>query len=242
MISYTWAHSLDDASTPTGTSINSSYTGSNPYDFHAEYASSDFDVRHNVAAAFTYELPGKSARLPKGAATVLAGWSLDGVLTVQSALPYTPLLGRDNAGDGDQFAANNQRPDVAPGQPLYVSSSLPPYRIANPAAFLTPAPGTFGNAGRNILRASGLQQLDLGVHKRFKISDRTSFEFRSEFFNIFNHPNFASPAASGNNLLTAGSLFGVSQEMANMSSGGLLPPLFNSGGPRSIQFALKVLF
>jgi outer membrane receptor protein involved in Fe transport len=240
--SYTWAHSLDDASNPTGTSINSSYTGSNPYNFHAEYASSDFDVRQNVAAAFTYELPGKSALVPKGAAIVLAGWSLDGVLTLQSAMPYTPLLGQDNAGDGDQFAANNQRPDLAPGQPLYISSSLPPYRIANPAAFPSPASGAFGNAGRNILRASGLRQFDMGLHKIFKVSDQTSFEFRTEFFNIFNHPNFASPAASGNNLLTAGSLFGVSQEMANMSSGGLLSPLFNTGGPRSIQFALKILF
>jgi hypothetical protein len=69
-----------------------------------------------------------------------------------------------------------------------------------------------------------------------------SVQFRAEFFNILNHANFATPAASGNNLLTAGSSFGLSQETANMSSGGLLSPLFNSGGPRSIQLALKLLF
>jgi hypothetical protein len=75
-----------------------------------------------------------------------------------------------------------------------------------------------------------------------KASERFSVQFRAEFFNVLNHPNFAAPAASGNNLLTAGSSFGLSQEMANSSSGGLLLPLFNSGGPRSIQLALKLLF
>ncbi|MGA2144486.1 MAG: hypothetical protein ABSH49_05950 [Bryobacteraceae bacterium] len=69
-----------------------------------------------------------------------------------------------------------------------------------------------------------------------------SVQFRAEFFNVYNHANFASPAASANNLLTAGPSFGLSQEMANTSSGGLLLPLFNSGGPRSIQLALKLRF
>ncbi len=240
-VSYTWAHSLDDASNPTGTSINSSFTGSNPYDFHAEYASSDFDVRHNLAAAFSYQLPGRSLHF-RPAAWVLGGWSLEGVFTLQTGFPYTPLLGEDIAGNGDQFAANNQRPNLVLGQPLYIASTAPPYQVANPAAFAIPAAGTYGDAGRNILRTSGLQQLDLGLLKTVKASERISVQFRAEFFNILNHANFASPAASGNNLLTAGSSFGLSQEMANASSGGLLLPLFNSGGPRSIQLALKLLF
>jgi hypothetical protein len=240
--SYTWAHSLDDASNPTGTSINSSYTGSNPYDFRAEYASSDFDIRHNLVAAFTYELPGKSARSQNMAARLLGGWSLEGIFTAQTGVPYTPLLGEDIAGNGDQFAANNQRPNLVTGQPLYLASPAPPFRVANPAAFALPVAGAYGDAGRNILRASGLNQLDLGLHKTVKASERFSVQFRAEFFNVLNHPNFAAPAASGNNLLTAGSSFGLSQEMANSSSGGLLLPLFNSGGPRSIQLALKLLF
>jgi hypothetical protein len=240
-VSYTWAHSLDDASNPTGTSINSSFTGSNPYDFHAEYASSDFDVRHNVAAAFSYQLPGKSLH-SRPAAWVVGGWSLEGVFTLQTGFPYTPILGEDIAGNGDQFAANNQRPNLVPGQPLYIASTAPPYQVANPAAFAVPAAGTYGNAGRNILRSSGLDQLDLGLLKTMKASERISVQFRAEFFNALNHANFASPAASGNKLLTAGSSFGLSAEMANASSGGLLLPLFNSGGPRSIQLALKLLF
>lgn len=240
--SYTWAHSLDQASNATGTSINSSFTGSNPYDFRAEYASSDFDIRHNLALAFSYQLPGKSPHFRNPAAKFLGGWSLEGFLTAQTGAPYTPLVGQDIAGNGDQYAANNQRPDLVPGQPLYIASSAPPFHVANPAAFAIPAAGTYGDAGRNILRASGLQQLDLGVLKTMKATERISVQFRAEFFNVFNHPNFATPAASGNNLLTAGSFFGLSQQMANASSGGLLLPLFNSGGPRSIQLALKLLF
>ena len=239
--SYTWAHSLDDASNPTGTSINSSYTGSNPYDFRAEYASSDFDIRHNLVAAFTYELLGKSMRFRNPGARFLGGWSLEGIFTAQTGVPYSPLIGQDIAGNGDQYAANNQRPNLVAG-PLYIASSAPPFRVANPAAFAIPAVGTYGNAGRNILRASGLHQLDLGLHKTVRINERFAVQFRAELFNVYNHPNFATPAASGNNLLTAGSSFGQAQEMANASSGGLLLPLFNSGGPRSIQFALKVLF
>lgn len=236
-VSYTWAHSLDDASNPTGTSINSSYTGSNPYDFHAEYASSDFDIRHNVITAFTYQLPGGAHYRQ-----LTNGWSLQGLFTAHTGTPYTPLLGEDIAGDGDQFAANNQRPNIVPGVPLYIASSAPPYQIANPAAFAIPATGTFGDAGRNILRNPGLEQFDLSLRKNTRITERITAQFRAEFFNVLNHTNFAPPAASGNNLLTAGPSFGLSQETANMSVGGLLSPLFNSGGSRSIQFALKLLF
>ncbi len=236
-VSYAWAHSLDDASNPTGTSVNSSFTGSNPYDFHAEYASSDFDIRHNVIVAFTYQLPG-GAHYRK----LTNGWSLQGLFTAHTGTPYTPLLGEDIAGDGDQYAANDQRPNIVQGVPLYISSSAPPYQVANPAAFSIPAAGAFGDAGRNILRNPGLEQFDLSVLKNTRITERITAQFRAEFFNVLNHANFASPAASGNNLLTAGSSFGLAQESANMSAGGLLSPLFNSGGPRSLQFALKLMF
>jgi hypothetical protein len=237
VVSYTWAHSLDDASNPTGTSINSSFTGSNPYDFHAEYASSDFDIRHNLVVAFTYQLPGGAhyRRLTNG-------WSLEGLFTAHTGTPYTPLLGEDIAGDGDQFAANNQRPNIVPGVPLYIASSAPPYQVANPAAFSIPAAGNFGDAGRNILRNPGLEQFDLSLLKNTRVTERITAQFRAEFFNVLNHANFASPAANANNLLTSGPSFGQSQETANMSVGGLLSPLFNSGGERSIQFGVKLLF
>jgi len=218
----------------TGTSVVSSFTGSNPNNLRAEYGSSDFDIRQNFVAAFSWEAPVRSR--------ALGGWSVDGIFTAQTALPYTPLVGRDAAGNGDMNAANNQRPNVAAGRGLYRDSSAPPFRAASAAAFSNPAPGTYGNAGRNILRSSGMYQLDLGVRKLTPISERLGFEFRAEFFNLLNHPNFASPAAGGNHLLTSGSDFGLSKQMANEGAGGFLGPLYSSGGPRSIQFAVKVIF
>jgi outer membrane receptor protein involved in Fe transport len=228
LASYTYGHSLDDVSNGTGTSVVSSFTGSNPNNLRAEHASSDFDLRQNFTVGFSY--------------AVWRGWSVEGILHAQTALPYTPLLGRDVAGNGDQNAANNQRPSLVPGQPLYVRSNAPPFRVANAAAFAAPAPGTYGDAGRNILRAAGMHQLDLAVLKDLRLSERLGLQFRSEFFNLFNHANFANPAASGNHLLTAGASFGLSQQMANEAAGGFLGPLFQSGGPRSIQFGLKLLW
>ena len=228
LASYTYGHSLDDVSNGTGTSVVSSFTGSNPNNLRAERASSDFDLRQNLTVGFSY--------------AVWRGWSVEGIFHAQTALPYTPLLGRDVAGNGDQNAANNQRPNLVPGQPLYLRSSAPPYRVANPAALAAPASGTYGDAGRNILRAAGMHQLDLAVLKDLRLWERLGLQFRTEFFNLFNHANFATPAASGNHLLTAGASFGLAQQMANESAGGFLGPLFQSGGPRSIQFGLKLLW
>ncbi len=229
LASYTWSHSLDDVSNGTGTSVSSSFTGSNPDNLRAEHASSDFDLRHNLSLGFSYRLP-------------VSGVTLMGLFSAQTALPYTPLLGRDVAGNGDQNAANNQRPNLVAGEPLYATSTAPPFRVANPKAFAVPADGTYGDAGRNILRATGMHQLDLGVRREFRLAERLGLQTRAEFFNLFNHPNFATPAASGNHLLTAGSAFGLSQQMASEAAGGFLGPLFQSGGPRSIQFGLKLLW
>lgn len=240
--SYTLGHSLDDVSNGTGTSVNSSFTASNPYNLRAEYGSSDFDIRHNFLLAFSYDLPFQlpsDHQVPK---KFLDGWSIQGILTSQTSLPYTPLLGQDIAGNGDQFAANNQRPDVVLGQPLYVDSGLPPFKVANARAFVQPQSGSYGNAGRNILRSGGLWQLDFGLFKNTKLGERISLQFRAEFFNLLNHPNFALPASTGSHLLTSGNDFGLSKQLANESSGGFLGPIFNTGGPRSIQFALKLIF
>src|SRR6185295_12857131 len=103
---------------------------------------------------------------------LLAGWSLQGLFAAQTGLPYTPLLGRDIAGNGDANAASNQRPNVVPGQPLYLNSSAPPFQVANLAAFATPTRGTYGNAGRNLLRSPGLYQLDFGVLNATPITEK----------------------------------------------------------------------
>jgi hypothetical protein len=147
---------------------------------------------------------------------------------------------------GSFFAAGTQlapRPNVNPGVPLEIhGSQFPGGKIFNRAAFTAAPAGTQGNFGRNVLRGFGAWQADVGVQRQFHLTENLRLRFRAEFFNIFNHPNFGSPV----NVLTS-PLFGRStQTLANsLGSGGAnggFNPLYQIGGPRSIQFALKLQF
>ena len=148
---------------------------------------------------------------------------------------------------GISFSANGVRLDARPNIVLGVPMELfggqfPGGKIINRAAFVAAPIGRQGNLGRNVLRGFGAWQADVGIHRQFQLTERFGLHFRTEFFNIFNHPNFGSPI----NTLTNG-LFGRStQTLANfLGSGGAnggLNPLYQIGGPRSIQFALKLQF
>src|SRR5262249_17902474 len=143
---------------------------------------------------------------------------------------------------GDGFAFS-PRPNLNPGVPLeFDGPGYPGGRIFNRAAFTAPAAGKQGNFGRNAFRGFGASQSDIGLQRIFLVTETVGLRFRAEFFNIFNHPNFGSPT----NSLTS-SLFGRStQTLANsLGSGGAnggFNPLYQIGGPRSIQLALKLQF
>jgi hypothetical protein len=137
-----------------------------------------------------------------------------------------------------------QRPDVVPGVPFYLDQSgAPGGKVINPAAFTTPVPATAqGDLGRNALRGFGGTQWDITLRRQFRFAERFSLQFRGDFFNLLNHPNFGSPI----NYLTSPQ-FGQSTQMLNnyLGSGGQsggLNPLHQIGGPRSIQLALKLQF
>lgn len=129
------------------------------------------------------------------------------------------------------------------GVPLEIhGSQFPGGKIFNRAAFSAAPAGAQGNLGRNVLRGFGAWQADVGVQREFHLTERFRLRFRAEFFNLFNHPNFGNPT----NVLTS-PLFGRStQTLANsLGSGGAnggFNPLYQLGGPRSIQFALKLQF
>jgi carboxypeptidase family protein/TonB-dependent receptor-like protein len=224
--SYSWSHSIDIASTDaiaTNTNTPGQIAGAN-----IDRGNSNFDIRHAFTAGVTYELP-----------SVLRGWSVDSFIFARSALPV-------NVVGGSFFAAGTQlapRPNVNAGVPLEIDGSqFPGGKIFNRAAFTTAPAGTQGNFGRNVLRGFGAWQADVGVQRQFHLTERLALRFRGEFFNVFNHPNFGSPT----NVLTS-PLFGRStQTLANsLGSGGAnggLNPLYQIGGPRSIQFALKLQF
>jgi hypothetical protein len=115
-------------------------------------------------------------------------------------------------------------------------------KIFNKAAFTPPLKGQQGDFGRNVLRGFGATQLDLALQRQFHLTEKMRLTFRGEFFNLFNHHNFGSPT----NTLTS-PLFGLSTQMlaSFLGSGGAnggFNPLYQIGGPRSIQLALKLQF
>jgi hypothetical protein len=159
----------------------------------------------------------------------VGGWRLSTVVTAKSGLPFTPTISGDVANVGQ----TGQRPQLVgtPFVPGNVSCWF--YTAANAScrslypnatdAFALPAQYTFGNSGRNILRAQSLYQVDLSVNKVFPITESKRFEFRAEIFNLFNHPVFAIPGAN-----------------IDQSSGAQVTSTLNSG--RIIEFGLKFLF
>ena len=244
LASYSWSHSLD-----TG-SAGSYQSGTNvvvPHQLRdANRGPSDFDIRNALSVGLTYEIP--TPRLNPIAKAILRGWSTENFLVARSALPETIFY-------QFEFTSLNGanvriRPDVVPGESFYLyGGQYPGGKAFNPAAFTAPPidpttnqPLRQGNLGRNKLLAFGLTQWDFAVHRDFPIHDRVKLQFRAEMFNLLNHPNFGppSPALDLPN-------FGIANKMLGQSLGGLvgsgsLDPLYQLGGPRSVQFALKLSF
>ena len=217
--SYTWSHALDDDSTGQTNRV-------------AQHGNADFDVRHLFAAAATYDIP---ARGNEVARAILGGWSINTNLTARSALPVDIIA--TTLTDPVTGGLVNVRPNVISGVPFYVDdSTLPGGRRINRAAFTIPAAGQSGNFGRNQVRGIGAWQVDFSLRRQLGLTERLKVELRGEAFNIFNHPNFGTIQTA----LTAAN-FGQATNMLNRQLGGL-NQLYQIGGPRSFQFALKLLF
>jgi hypothetical protein len=137
----------------------------------------------------------------------------------------------------------NVRPDLISGQPLYIEDAKAPGgKLFNRGAFGMPPVGRQGTLGRNVLRGFSLNQTDFSLRRKFAVSERLSLLFRADVFNLFNHPNFADPV----NSLSSGS-FGQSTQtfgkgLGSGTFGAGLSPLYQIGGPRSVQFSFKAQF
>jgi len=196
------------------------------YNLAAERGPSEFDVRHRLVVNYIWEMPfGRDRRYGKdwsrGLDLVLGGWQLTGIHVVQTGLALTATLGGSavtNLG-GERRA----RPNLI-GNPELPEDQRTVARWFNTDAFATfsPAPQAFGNAGIGIMRGPGMANFDFTLAKNFKAGDRRSFQFRTEFFNAFNHANFGPP-----NIMRDSSGFGQILTAANA---------------RIIQFGLKFYF
>jgi len=182
------------------------------------------------------------------AKALLRDFSVDAIFNVRSATPVNVIV---------STASFALRPDLVPSVPLYVSDpTAGGGRRINRAAFTNPplVPGTTtfarqGTLGRNALLGFGMWQLDMALRRQFSLTERFKLQFRAEFFNLFNHPNFGDPgtAPQFTNALNSPQ-FGQSIVILSKSLGtggavgGGFNPLYQVGGARSIQLALKLVF
>ena len=229
LASYTWSHSIDTVSLESSLNILSTR-----YDPSRDRGSSDFDIRHTFSAAATYDIPKVDTN--RVLRPIVNSWVVDAILIVNSAPPFNPI-----AGGLPVFGlGGSTRPDLVPNVPLYVDDpTVAGGRRINRAAFKTPPANQQGTLGRNVLRAFPVSQVDMALARQFTLTERCKLQLRAEAFNVFNHPNFGRPVTRINF-----PTFGQSQSMLNKSLGfdAGLNPLYQIGGPRSIQLAAKLQF
>jgi hypothetical protein len=211
---YTWAHSIDNVANDFGGGAGT------PQDIRCrrpcERGNSSFDIRHRLTVAATYELP--FARGTGLTHTLVGGWRINTNLMAQTGLPFN--LGLNNSANTN--GAGGSRPDRV-GDGTLPSDQRTLQRWFDASAFTQPANGTFGNAARNVLYGPGRWNVDASLFKDFTFTEESKLQFRAEFFNVFNHPQFGQPN---------GTIFnpGVGQITSIV------------GNPRQIQLALRLQF
>ena len=180
-----------------------------------------------------YQLPSLKSRGSLVSA-VLGDWQLNGILTLLSGIPLDP---NTNA-PGNYFglaasAPAGFRPNLVPGQPIYLNNA-DKTKYLNPAAFALPAPGTFGNLRRGTVRQPGLQNIDFSVAKNWRFKERYGLQFRAEMFNLFNHVNFNGFDSGLGAAFNNGKFTGFNNQRFGV--------LNSDRGPRNIQFGIKFNF
>lgn len=240
LASYTWSHSIDNASSDSLSRLQAVVTPMGQGAFpNPDRGPSDFDVRHSLNMAVTYNVP--AAHTGSLGRVVLRNWSVDAILRARTATPVNIIIRSDVI--GEDLIVELQRPDLIAGAPLYIDDpTVAGGRRINRVAFSETIEVRQGTLGYNALRGFGVSQFDLALRRQFNLGERLKLQLKVELFNLFNHPNFGNPV----NILSS-NLFGQSTQMfgRSLGSGGInggLSPLYQIGGPRSTQLALKLQF
>jgi hypothetical protein len=205
-------------------------------------SNSILDIRHRFVGNFIVDLPFGKGRhfLNNGgvADKIVGGWQVNGIVSLQTGSPFS-VTGPDNSFTGsnhsayascvgDPFAGTSSSPDQ------YASTDNKSGFFINPAAFAAAGKGSFGTCRPRAFHGPGIENTDLSLFKQFKMSERYSLQFRAEFFNAFNHPNFANPSANFGSA-NFGKVTNTIAPILGTDSGG-------PGDPREIQLALKLYF
>jgi hypothetical protein len=215
---YSWSKAIDTCTTE----VVGSCGQQDPANRNGSRGLGDYDHAHSATITYLYALPfPKNA--PAMARGALSGWQLAGIHRMQTGAPFMVMTGSDVALTG----VGNDRPNVihSPNLPDGRSKQQQLYQWFDPTAFVAAATGTYGNEGRNILRAPGLLTWDLSIHKDFPLfGERRRLQFRTDFLNIMNHTNFAAPNATLSSPSTMGRITSI------------------VGSARTVQLALHVQF
>jgi len=218
-VNYVHSHALNDGSAGGG-------SGNTPEDVacrSCEKGNSDYDARHVFTANFAYQIP-------LGKTRWYGGWQWSGTSTARTGLPLNVTVTRKAGDVPDGNVLSSQRPNLVLGVPLYLDYGATGMWL-NPAAFSVPAAGTWGNLGRDVLRAPGLFQVDMAISKKFPVRERFAVEVGVEGFNMLNHPQLAAPSAN----ISSTSNFGHITSPVNTSPVG-------AGTPRQLQFLARFAF
>ncbi len=230
LAAYTWSHALDYES-QDATAV--------PY----QRGNSDFDVRNNFTTALSYNLPSHYGE--RWQQTILGGWGTDLRFTARSGFPVELEGPQLTDALGHQYYSPL---NYDGGNPYIYEAGIPGGREFNPAVFSVPLAGENGNSPRNFLRGFGENDIDFAIRREFPLKEQLHLQFRAEAFNLFNHTNFgtvnttcgtSTPGAVCTNPL----LGQATDTLANaLGVGGGLSQLYQQGGPRSFQLALKLIF
>lgn len=225
---YMWSHGITDSSIGAGESVAFQDMSCRACD----RSDMPYDIRHTMTSNAIYQLPfGPGHRYLGGhglLSSLLGGWELSGLATASTGRPVNITIKR-SASQLPDGNTGSQRPDLVPGVSIYPADQTI-NNWFNPAAFQAPAKGTWGNLGRYIGRGPGYYEIDTALQKQFRISERVGLNFRTEAFNLFNHPIYANP--SGN---FSSSGFGRITSVLNTGAVG-------TGTPRRVEFAMRLDF
>jgi len=251
IVNYTWSHAIDEASREGAQQTT------------LERGDASFDIRHNITVGATYELPKiQEIRMPEGISglvrAVANGWAINSIFLARTGQPIDVVADVQSLSNGDSITIS---PDIVPGAPIWIKDNsapggqrlntkaftLPPHSIVFPF----PSIPTFsvrnysrnGTLGRNAVRLAGINQINISISRQFNFTEKVNLQFRTEAFNLLNHPLFGNYDTSWS---PSSATLGVPRSMlatqnGNASQGGL-NSLYQVGGPRSMQFSLRLAF
>jgi hypothetical protein len=231
-VAYTWSHSIDDSSDRFDGSFVDSYNPS------SNRASSNFDQRHILNISYVWDLP--FFKSPGPGNRLLGGWELSGIARFQTGTPFSVIVSTDNAGVANGIGSAARADKIGDPNSGVVQSpgELGP-QIYNPNAYTVPRGLTFGDSGRNSLNNTHWTNFDMALFKHFRITEKLSFEFRAEAFNVFNHTQWLPIA--GDSGSAASNLGETNNTFSNDPTTGFLQ-VTGAHNPRILQLGGKVIF